>query len=110
MGTPNLTDNYRGYDEADLTKHAGNLNEKMFLLIHGTADDTVHYQQSMLLVKALAKEGVIFRHQTYPDEGNSFDGVKSHLYKVLEGFFDDCFGPLDFAEWEVGTSFFTFKQ
>ncbi|XP_046386963.1 inactive dipeptidyl peptidase 10-like isoform X2 [Ischnura elegans] len=110
MGLPNVTDNYRGYEEADMTKRAGNLREKMFLLIHGTADDNVHYQQSMMLIKALTEEGVLFRHHTYPDENHSFSGVKEHLYRSMEAFLDDCFGPLDFEEWEIGTSFFTFKQ
>jgi len=49
-------------------------------------------------------------YQTYPDEDHSFSGVKSHMYKAMESFLDDCFGPLDFEEWEMGTSFFTFKQ
>ena len=48
--------------------------------------------------------------QTYADEGHSFSGVQHHLYKAIESFLDDCFGPLDFEEWEFGTSFFTFKQ
>lgn len=63
MGTPNVTDNYRGYEEADVTKRAGNLRNKLFLLVHGTADHTVHYQQSMMLVRALTDQGVLFRHQ-----------------------------------------------
>ncbi|XP_049834245.1 inactive dipeptidyl peptidase 10-like isoform X2 [Schistocerca gregaria] len=110
MGLPEGEDNYLGYEKADVTKRAGNLQDKMFLLIHGTADHTVHYQQSMLLVRALTKEGVLFRHQTYPDEGNTFSGVKNHLYRVMESFFNDCFGPLDFEEWEFGTNLFSFKQ
>nr|CAD7264415.1 unnamed protein product [Timema shepardi] len=110
MGTPNVTDNYLGYEQSDITKRAGNLKEKEFLLIHGTADDTVHYQQSMMLVKALTEEGVLFRHLTYPDEGHTFSGVQQHLYKAMEAFLDDCFGPLDFEEWEVGTGFLGFKQ
>jgi len=65
MGLPNVTDNYRGYEESDVTKRAGNLREKLFLLIHGTADDNVHYQQSMMLIQALTAEGVLFRHQVF---------------------------------------------
>ena len=51
------------YEACDLTKRAGNLSGKQFLLIHGTADRKAHYQQSMLLVRALADQGVLFRHQ-----------------------------------------------
>ena len=53
MGFPNITDNYKGYEEADVTKWAERLKNKMFYLIHGTADDNVHFHQSMALVKAL---------------------------------------------------------
>lgn len=62
MGTQNLTDNYRGYEESDLTKKAANFRDKKFLLIHGTADKLVHYQHSMLLVHSFSKQGVLFRH------------------------------------------------
>ncbi|XP_046680384.1 inactive dipeptidyl peptidase 10-like [Homalodisca vitripennis] len=110
MGTPNVTDNYRGYEESDLSKRAGNLRDKPFLLIHGSADNTVHFQHSMILVHGLTQEGVMFRHQTYPDEGHNFDGVQEHLYRAMEAFWDECFGPLDFIEWEIGSTFFSFKQ
>lgn len=63
LRTPNVTDNYRGYEEADVSKKAGNLREKRFLLVHGTADLRAHYLQSMLLVRALAREGALFQHQ-----------------------------------------------
>ena len=63
MGYPNVTDNYKGYDEADVSKKAAQLKDKMFFLVHGTADDNVHLQQSMVLVKALAEAGALFRQQ-----------------------------------------------
>ncbi|KAJ8888093.1 hypothetical protein PR048_007580 [Dryococelus australis] len=110
MGSPNVTDNYRGYEEADLTRRAAELRDKLYLLVHGTADERVHYQHSMALVRAMAEEGVLFRHLTYPDEGHSFSGAQRHLHKAMEAFLDDCFGPINFDEWEVGTSFFSFKQ
>lgn len=62
MATPNVTDNYRGYEESDLTRKVSHFRDKKLLLIHGTADKVVHYQHSMLLVRAFAEQGVLFRH------------------------------------------------
>lgn len=109
MGLPNVTDNYKGYDEADVSKKAHLLKDKMFYLVHGSADDNVHLQQSMALVKALSEAGTLFRQQVisklfalykyfknwylqiYPDESHGLGGVKKHLYKSMGQFFDDCF-------------------
>lgn len=33
MGMPNLTDNYQGYEEGDLSKHVDQLKDKQFLLV-----------------------------------------------------------------------------
>lgn len=33
MGMPNVTDNYQGYDEGDLSKHVDQLKDKQFLLV-----------------------------------------------------------------------------
>ncbi|XP_050434838.1 prolyl endopeptidase FAP-like isoform X2 [Adelges cooleyi] len=110
MSTPNVTDNYRGYEESDLNRRAKYLKDKLLLLIHGSADETVHYQHSMMLIKALTESGIMFRHQTYPDEGHDFDGAIRHLFLSMEHFWDECFGPIDFDDWDESLSFFTFTQ
>lgn len=33
MGLPNVTDNYKGYEEGDLSKYAEQLRDKQFLLV-----------------------------------------------------------------------------
>jgi len=63
MGTPNVTDNYRGYEDSDLSKKAMRLDKKLLMLIHGSADEIVHYQHSMMLIRALTEKGILFRHQ-----------------------------------------------
>lgn len=91
MNSPNVTDNYKGYKDGDLTEYVDQLRDKQFLLIHGTADDNVHFQQTMTLSKALSSKGVLFKQQIYPDEGHSLSGVKRHLYRTITLFFEDCF-------------------
>lgn len=44
MGKPNVSDNYKGYADSDVTKNVEPLASKMFFLAHGTADDNVHIQ------------------------------------------------------------------
>lgn len=91
LSFPNVTDNYKGYEESELVKHVDQLRDKHYLLVHGTADDNVHFQQSMLLAKSLAASGVLFKQQIYPDEGHNMAGVQRHLYRSMTTFFEDCF-------------------
>lgn len=49
------------YDNADLTMRAGNLYNRQYLLIHGTADTVVIAQHSMMFSKALVEQDVIFQ-------------------------------------------------
>lgn len=94
LSFPNVTDNYKGYEEGDLSKYVDNLRDKQFLLIHGTADDNVHVQQSMVLARALTNKGVLYKQQIYPDEGHQLSGVKRHLYRSMTAFYEDCFKKL----------------
>lgn len=98
LSSPNVTDNYKGYEEGDLTKFVDHLRDKQYLLVHGTADDNVHFQQSMMLAKSLTQRGVLFKQQIYTDEGHTMKGVKRHLYRSMTTFFEDCFRRLVHTE------------
>lgn len=101
MQFPDPSNNFVGYGKADLMKKAANMRRKKYLLVHGTADDSVHIQQSMLLIKALTDAGVIFRTQIYPDEKHNLQKVIFHLYWTMEDFLEQCFSS-DQQELEIG--------
>ncbi|XP_063242355.1 venom dipeptidyl peptidase 4 [Bacillus rossius redtenbacheri] len=91
MGLPTVSDNLAGYQNSSLLNKVANLRNKKFLLVHGTLDDNVHYQQSMMLARALELSDIPFSQQTYPDEDHGLAGVRPHLYHTLGAFLDECF-------------------
>ncbi|XP_014214128.1 venom dipeptidyl peptidase 4-like [Copidosoma floridanum] len=104
MGSPNISWNQKGYDEADLSRKVENLRNKMFYLVHGSADDNVQLQQTMILSHHLAEKSILFRQQIYPDVGHNLAGVKEHLYLSMAKFFDDCFEKQIPIDSKVGLS------
>lgn len=60
--------------------------------MHGTMDDNVHFQQSMLLSAALEEKDILFRQHAYPDQDHSIPEYLQHLYHSLTDFLlNDCF-------------------
>ncbi|XP_063877322.1 inactive dipeptidyl peptidase 10-like isoform X3 [Scylla paramamosain] len=100
MGTAKVVPggNYRGYEESSLLLQAASLKNRSLMLIHGTADTDVHYDHTLKLSHALTKAGVIFRQQTYTDEGHDLDRVQLHLYHTLEKYFEASFPPYNEEE------------
>uniref|UniRef100_A0A8D8Q543 Venom dipeptidyl peptidase 4 n=1 Tax=Cacopsylla melanoneura TaxID=428564 RepID=A0A8D8Q543_9HEMI len=91
MGLPTFEDNLEGYKLAALNNKVENIRNKQYLLVHGTMDDNVHFQQSMMLAKSLQHADILFQTQTYPDEEHGLIGVRPHFYHTLERFLDSCF-------------------
>ncbi|XP_076270794.1 venom dipeptidyl peptidase 4-like isoform X2 [Rhynchophorus ferrugineus] len=91
MGLPTPDDNLKGYINGQLLTRYSGLKHKQYFLIHGTFDDNVHYQQSMMWSKVLERNDILFRQLSYPDEDHSLGLVRPHLYHSLENFLDECF-------------------
>ncbi|XP_015793889.1 prolyl endopeptidase FAP isoform X2 [Tetranychus urticae] len=91
MGLPIEKDNLIGYTKSDLISKIDNLKGKNYLLVHGTADDNVHLQQSMLLMRALQRNSIMFHSMIYPDQNHELPQVHRHLYRTIESFLCECF-------------------
>ncbi|KAM3962795.1 apoptotic chromatin condensation inducer-like protein [Aphomia sociella] len=90
MGLPTLEDNLRGYEEGDITLLAEKLRGHDFFIMHGNADDNVHYQNAAKLLRALQELDIPFRQMSYPDEAHSLAGVNLHRYDVMNRYWEKC--------------------
>ncbi|MBQ9642184.1 MAG: S9 family peptidase [Bacteroidaceae bacterium] len=86
MRTPQ--ENAAGYDCSPLHRYK-NLKGDL-LLIHGTADDNVHYQNTAELAEALVQADIQFDMQVYTNRNHSIFGgnTRKHLFTRIEQFFD----------------------
>ncbi len=80
-------DNANGYDDNSPINHVEKLKGK-YLLVHGTADDNVHFQNSIEMVNALVKANKQFQFFAYPDKNHGIYGgnTRLHLYNMLTNF------------------------
>lgn len=76
MQTPQ--ENASGYDDNSPINHVSKLKGS-FLLIHGTADDNVHVQNSMQMIEALIQANKQFDWAIYPDKNHGIFGGKTRI-------------------------------
>ena len=81
MSTPEL--NPQGYANCPLSA-ASNLQADL-LLVHGTADDNVHFQNQMAMTDALVDADKNFEMLVYPNRNHSIVGgnARAHVYKQM---------------------------
>ena len=85
MTTPQ--ENASGYDTNSPMYHVDKLKGK-FLLVHGSADDNVHVQNTTRLVAALVQANKQFDWAIYPDKNHGIYGgnTRLHLYTKMTNF------------------------
>jgi len=88
MRTPK--ENNSGYDDNSPINHVEKLEGK-YLLIHGSADDNVHMQNTMEMVNALVNANKPFDLFIYPNKNHSIYGgnTRLHLYNKITSFIDE---------------------
>ena len=87
LGLPK--DNAKGYDDNSPLNFADRLQGN-YLLIHGTGDDNVHFQNSAEMVEKLQLAGKHFEFQIYPNKNHSIydytGNTRLNLYQLMTDF------------------------
>ena len=87
LGLPQ--DNAKGYDENSPLNFADRLQGN-YLLIHGTGDDNVHFQNSAEMVEKLEEAGKQFEFRIYPNKNHSIydatGNTRLNLYQLMTDF------------------------
>lgn len=84
MRTPQ--ENPTGYDDNSPLNFTNRIKGK-YLIIHGTADDNVHFQNSTQMISALVKSNIDFESAYYPNKNHGISGMADnttfHLWSKM---------------------------
>jgi dipeptidyl-peptidase-4 len=85
MQTPQK--NGRGYDDNSPVNFVEQMKGK-YLLVHGTADDNVHFQNTTEMIDALVRSDKQFELYIYPDKNHGIYGgnTRKHLFQKVTDF------------------------
>ena len=85
MRTPQ--ENAKGYDENSPLNFTRKIKGN-FLIIHGTGDDNVHFQNSVMMVEKMVQSNVTFESAYYPNKSHGISGGNTtyHIYKKMSDF------------------------
>ena len=87
MRTPK--ENKEGYDNGSAIVNVNKLHGNL-LLIHGTADDNVHFRNMTRYIYALTQAGKQFSTAIYPDSNHSIyygSKTRQHMFEMITEFF-----------------------
>lgn len=93
MRTPQ--ENPKGYDDNSPINFTDQIKGK-YLIIHGTADDNVHFQNATQMITALVKSNIDFESAYYPNKnhgiGGQVDNTTFHLWSKMTNWILDNMG------------------
>ena len=75
-------ENAAGYREGSPVHHAKALRGKL-LIVHGTMDDNVHFQNAARMASALQDAGKPFEFMLYPGRHHGIENRHLHLYRTM---------------------------
>jgi len=83
-------DNAAGYDKGSPVTYAKNLKGRL-LIVHGSGDDNVHYQNTEVMVNALVAANRPFSLMVYPNRNHSISGgaTRQHLFTLLTKYVEE---------------------
>jgi dipeptidyl-peptidase-4 len=93
MSTPQ--DNPEGYRDGSPINHVHKMQGKL-LIMHGTADDNVHYQSFEMLTNELIKHNKLFDQMVYPMRAHGIserENTSYHLRQTMEKFWLENLEP-----------------
>ena len=93
MRTPQ--ENPKGYDDNSPINFTDQIKGK-YLIIHGTADDNVHFQNATQMITALVKSNIDFESAYYPNKNHSVSGTMDnttfHLWSKMTNWITENMG------------------
>jgi dipeptidyl-peptidase-4 len=80
-------DNTDGYDLNSPINMVDKLKGK-YLLVHGTGDDNVHFQNSVEMVEKMVEQNKAFQSAYYPNKSHGISGgnTRLHLFTLMTNF------------------------
>lgn len=80
-------ENPKGYDDNSPINFVKNIRGS-YLLVHGTGDDNVHWQNTAEMINAMIKAGVRYDSEVYPNRNHGIGDSRAqyHLYRRMAEF------------------------
>ena len=96
MRTPQ--ENPKGYDDNSPINFTNRIKGK-YLIIHGTADDNVHFQNATQMISALVKSNIDFESAYYPNKNHGISGMLDnttfHLWRNMTQWIEKNLGNVE---------------